>query len=123
MEYNVSTAQWVVLRTLYDHQNITLKQAVEAVGVDKSSLSRMVERLVKRGLVNRSEGKNRSSISLSLTEEGMELVPHLARVAVENEDVFFRSLNLNERKDLIDTFKKLLADNDWKKSKRFNSWS
>src|SRR5271170_1357852 len=78
---DVSVAQWVVLRVLYDKQNMNLNEAAEAVGVDKSSLSRMVERLVQKGLLNRKEGDNRRSVSLSLTTAGKRLVPKMAKLA------------------------------------------
>jgi hypothetical protein len=34
-EHDISVAQWVVLRTLYDKQNISLNEAAKLVGVDK----------------------------------------------------------------------------------------
>src|SRR5277367_3545301 len=63
----VTVAQWVVLRALYDASGVTLNQAAKQVGVDKSSLSRMVERLVHKGLVNRLAGGDRRSVGLHLT--------------------------------------------------------
>src|SRR5690606_30101449 len=42
---DVSVAQWVVMRVLFDHKDMNLNEAAKLVGVDKSSLSRMIERL------------------------------------------------------------------------------
>jgi hypothetical protein len=67
---DISVAQWVVLRTLYDNDGITLNEAAGQVGVDKSSLSRMVERLVQKGLAIRGEGDDRRSVGLTLTAAG-----------------------------------------------------
>jgi DNA-binding MarR family transcriptional regulator len=95
-----------------------LNHAAEIIGVDKSSLSRMVERLAKRGLLARSKGLDRRSISIELTAAGMELVPKLAALADENEKVFFKTLGTEEREKLLKVIKKLLDDNGFEKSKR-----
>src|SRR5258708_1794783 len=110
---DVSVAQWVVLRTLYSSSGVTLNQAAQEVGVDKSSLSRMVERLVHKGLVNRLEGDDRRSVGLSLTASGRKIVPQLAALADENDDAFFETLSLKQREELLKTIKHLLTANGW----------
>lgn len=109
----VSVAQWVVLRTLYDTKALNLNEAAEAVGVDKSSLSRMVERLVGKGLVMRQEGVNRRTLKLTLTPAGRKLVPHLATLADANDEAFFQSLSPSERQAFSNTIQTLLKANGW----------
>ena len=115
---DVTVAQWVVLRTLYDHDSITLKQLAELVGLDKSSVSRMVERLVLREQVKRSEGNDRRSLGLSLTPAARKLVPKLAKLADQNDESFFNSLPARQRHEFLATIKQLLDTNGWKKSER-----
>jgi DNA-binding MarR family transcriptional regulator len=115
---DVTVAQWVVLRTLYDHDDITLNQLAELVGLDKSSVSRMIERLVLRKLVNRSEGSDRRSLGLGLTPAARKLVPKLARLADQNDESFFNSLPARQRHEFLATIKQLLDANGWKKSER-----
>jgi DNA-binding MarR family transcriptional regulator len=115
---DISVAQWVVLRTLYDKREITLNEAAEEVGVDKSSLSRMVERLVQKGLLIRSEGSDRRSVGLTLTPAASKLVPQLARLADENDGQFFRSLSGKQRKEFLSTIQQLLDANGWDATKR-----
>ncbi|MBY0357302.1 MAG: MarR family transcriptional regulator [Candidatus Obscuribacterales bacterium] len=110
---DVSVAQWVVMRVLYNQQDISLNEAAEAVGVDNSSLSRMIERLVQKDLVNRKEGKNRRSISLTLTAAGKKLVPKLAKLADENDKAFFGSLTVTQKNDLLKIVQQLLKANGW----------
>jgi DNA-binding MarR family transcriptional regulator len=114
----ISVAQWVVLRTLYDSSGVTLNEAAAQVGVDKSSLSRMVERLVQRGLVNRAEGKDRRSVGLTLTPAGKKLVPQLAQLADENDAAFFDTLVPKQRAKFLATIKQLLTANGWDASQR-----
>jgi DNA-binding MarR family transcriptional regulator len=115
---DISVAQWVVLRMLYDNKNATLNQAAQLVGVDKSSLSRMIERLVRRNLVIRSEGDDRRSLGLALTPTARKLVPQLAKLADQNDESFFKTLSEKQRKDFLGTIKQLLDANDWKLSER-----
>lgn len=114
--YDISVAQWVILRILFENSGITLNLAAQLVGVDKSSLSRLVERLVQRGLINRTEGNDRRSIELSLTVTGKELVPKLAILADENDDFFFKTLTNRQKKDLLLIIQTLLTANGWKSS-------
>jgi DNA-binding MarR family transcriptional regulator len=113
---DVTVAQWVVLRTLYDHDAITLNQLAELLGLDKSSVSRMVERLVRRELVNRSEGSDRRSLGLSLTPAARTLVPKLARLADQNDQAFFKVLPAKQKHEFLATIKQLLEANGWEKS-------
>jgi DNA-binding MarR family transcriptional regulator len=114
---DVSVAQWVVLRTLHDNSGATLNEAAAQVGVDKSSLSRMVERLVQKGLLNRAEGGDRRSVRLSLTPAGKKLVPQLAKLADENDTAFFHTLAAKQRAEFLATIKQLLTANGWDASR------
>jgi DNA-binding MarR family transcriptional regulator len=115
---DISVPQWVVLRTLYDHDNATLNEAAELVGVEKSTLSRMIERLVQRGLVNRAEGADRRSVGLSLTPAARKLVPQLAKLADLNDEEFFKTLSPKQRDEFLGTIKQLLEANGWSIAKR-----
>ena len=115
---DISVAQWVVLRTLYDSSGVTLNEAAAQVGVDKSSLSRMVERLVQKRLVNRTQGDDRRSVGLALTPAGKKLVPHLAQLADENDVAFFDMLSPKKRAEFLATIKQLLTANGWDASQR-----
>ncbi len=110
---DISVAQWVVLRTLYAKRDVTLNDAALEVGVDKSSLSRMVERLVQKGLLIRGPGGDRRSVGLTLTPSAVKLVPQLAKLADENDERFFRSLSARQKKDFLSTIKQLLDANGW----------
>jgi DNA-binding MarR family transcriptional regulator len=115
---DISVAQWVVLRTLYDNDGITLNEAAGQVGVDKSSLSRMVERLVQKGLAIRGEGDDRRSVGLTLTAAGRKLVPQLAKLADENDHAFFHTLSSKKREEFSKTIQELLMANRWNISTR-----
>lgn len=109
----ITVAQWVVLRVLYDRDELTLNEAARAVGVDKSTLSRMIERLVQKQWVNRSEGPDRRSLGLSLSAQGRKVVLLAAKSADENDEAFFKTLSRGERGELLGVIKQLLKSNGW----------
>lgn len=110
--YEVSVANWVVLRVLFDREALTLKEVGRSIGVDQGALSRMVKRLMVRGLVVRKENpQDRREVAISLTKEGRTLVPKLAREADENDRECFQSLSPRDRAALESTIKALLAGN------------
>lgn len=110
--HDISVPQWVALRLVFDHPGISLKELATRVGVDVGALSRLVERLVARGLLTRSpKPDNRREVEIELTRSGRLLVPKLAHEADENDESFFRSLTPAQRGSLLKTIKDLLEAN------------
>jgi DNA-binding MarR family transcriptional regulator len=113
-KHDVSVPQWVVLRCLYDTENTSLNELASTIGVDNGALSRMVERLLQKGLVVReTDPANRRTIRLRLTDAGKALVPVLANEADQNDKAFFASAGDAERQRLLKTVRTLLAKNGW----------
>ncbi len=117
--YDISVEQWVVLRTLFDNEGATLQETAILVGVDNSSLSRMIERLVKRDLVIRTQHpSSRRTIILALSSTAKELVPLLAQEADKNDSEFFKTFTSSDKSLFIKTIKDLLLQNGWDKTVR-----
>jgi DNA-binding MarR family transcriptional regulator len=113
-KHDVSVPQWVVLRCLYDMQNTSLSELASTIGVDNGALSRMVERLVQKGLIVRdTDPANRRTVRLRLTDAGNTLVPVLANEADENDEAFFAVVGDAERQRLLETARTLLTKNGW----------
>lgn len=111
---SVTVAQWVVLRTLYDKEDMTLNEIAQKVGVDKSAMSRMIERLLDHGLVMREGAESdKRFLRISLTKEARELIPELASLADDNDEEFFKALSDKEREGLLNLIKLLLKSNGW----------
>ena len=118
-KYDISVEQWVVLRTLFDREGTSLQEAAQLIGVDNSSLSRMIERLVKKGLLVRvMHSKDRRTIVLSLSSKAKELVPLLAQQADINDVEFFKVIASPQRDLLVDLIKEILAKNGWDETGR-----
>lgn len=117
--YDVSVEQWVVLRTIFGNEPLTLQETASLVGVDNSSLSRMIGRLVKKNLVIRTiDPKNRRSVILTLPAQSKELVPLLSQEADKNDMEFFQGLDESQRAQFLYITKHLLKKNGWNKQTR-----
>ncbi|HJZ22965.1 MAG TPA: DUF1398 family protein [Candidatus Babeliales bacterium] len=105
--YNVSIAQWCILLALYNKDAASIKELSEFIETDKASISRVVERLESKKLVTHKEGKDRRSGYISLTSDGLELVPKLSLEAKKNEEQFFGHLESQEFAQLQNIFVKI----------------
>lgn len=118
-KYSITVEQWVVLRTLFDKEGTSLQEAALTIGVDNSSLSRMIERLVQKELVVRDiHPKDRRTAVLSLTPKAKKLVPLLAQEADQNDSEFFKVIAPEKRDSLLNIIHEVLTKNGWDKQER-----
>jgi MarR family transcriptional regulator, organic hydroperoxide resistance regulator len=72
-QLGITIMQLLVLRSLMEEPNICLGELAERLQVGKSTMSGIVERLVKAGFLIRERSENdRTTLTLRLTEEGKE---------------------------------------------------
>lgn len=71
--YGLTPVQLLTLKNLKEHPRIGLGELSEYILLGTSTTSGIVDRLVKAGLVSRERSEtDRRSVTLSLTEKGME---------------------------------------------------
>ena len=105
----VTVAEWVILREMYSNNDKTSPSAVaELTGLTRGAVSKLIDRLHHKGLVNRTESTgDRRYQEIKLTPNAIKLVPKLAKLADENDETFFSILSKSQQKDLMNTLKKL----------------
>ena len=76
--HDVTPEQWVVLYRLYESQGLTQVDLGERTVKDKTSITRILDRLESKALAERRRDANdRRSQRIFLTAEGRTLVEHL----------------------------------------------
>jgi len=108
----VSVAEWVVMRELYDcAQSPSL--LAEKMGMTRGAVTKLADRLVARNLVSRMASANdgRAQI-LSLIGQGRKLVPQLAALADRNDTEFFAGLSVREQAALKGLLLKIVRSRD-----------
>jgi len=107
---DVTVAEWAFMRALYDLEPTPPSVLAERMGMTKGAISKLGERLVAKGLVEREESQqDKRAHSLSLTAEGRAKIPVLASLADENDAEFFGALTKKEH-DTLDRILKILAE-------------
>jgi DNA-binding MarR family transcriptional regulator len=93
-ELGLSHAQTGMLYLLFYHNDTSVKQAADFLGITKSAVTQLMDPLVAKGLVVRkNDPKDRRIVRLNLTPEGTKTLKKLAkykfaglRSALENLD-------------------------------------
>ncbi|QTN28209.1 MarR family transcriptional regulator [Rhodoferax sp. AJA081-3] len=86
----VSVSEWVALRQLYNAGEATAAELMDALGMTKGAVSKIITRLQDKGLVSRAAvDADRRAQQIVLSAAGRKLVPRLARLADDNDEAFF----------------------------------
>ena len=105
---DVSVAEWVVLRELYDGDQAPSVLA-ERIGITRGAITKIADRLIAKSLVTRTASEEDGRFqALALTRQGRVLVPKLAAIADRNDADFFGHLSPRERAMIEDAMKDIV---------------
>jgi DNA-binding MarR family transcriptional regulator len=111
----VTVAEWVFLRALFDQDGVSPSQLAERMGMTKSAISKLADRLIEKELVKKGASTvDRRGQTLALQASAKRLVPRLANLADENDEEFFGGLSRSERSQLMKMLRKIAVDRDLK---------
>lgn len=112
--HGVTVAEWVTLRSIYGLGACSLSELSERMGSDPSTVSRLVERVLRKGLAERSPSDgDRRRVRIELSKKGGSLVPRLAREADANDDLHFGHLSEKQKRDLSALMQALVRKHGW----------
>lgn len=84
--YDVSVTQCNALEAVAQHEPLTLNELAAALYLDKSTTSRVVDALAKKGYAVRAENpESRRSILVESTSEGRELLARIQQDLLDEE--------------------------------------
>lgn len=110
-EIGESPGRFATLTLIARNPGISQTELSHAAGRDKSSLTPVVEDLVRRGLVERRRMDNdRRTYRLSVTAEGKKTLTLLTRCARRHERNLDRIIGLRDRKRFLALLKKIAAE-------------
>lgn len=106
---DVTWPQWMVMNVLTHELANTPANIAAQIGVDRSAVTRLVDRLEKKGLVMREhDGLDRRSVKVHITSPGQMMVRHLDEAAERHQKVFLEGLHNTEYRALKGNIQKLL---------------
>jgi DNA-binding MarR family transcriptional regulator len=98
---DITVAEWVVLRELYECDDMVPSALAQKIGMTRGAISKLVDRLSARGFVTRTTSdEDRRYQALALTAKGRAMVPKLAALADQNDADFFGHLKAAERESV-----------------------
>lgn len=90
---NVTVAEWVVLRELFETDGLAPSRLAERLGMTRGAISKLADRLAAKALaVRTASATDGRGQTLALTDAGRALVPTLAELAGRNEAEFFADI-------------------------------
>lgn len=96
--YDVSWPQWMVLNVLHTDSTITPAVIASQLGIDRSGVTRLLDRLEKKQYLTREHDKlDRRSVNLLLTAKGKSLIDEMNDIAKQHQDDFLKDLHSSER--------------------------
>lgn len=111
----VTVAEWVLLRQMFDTGAANPSQVADSVGLTRGAVSKLVERLCRKKLAERSSSDDdRRYQTIKLTAAGKRLVPVLAELADENDREFFGHLTPEEKRGLVSLLQNVVRRHGWK---------
>jgi DNA-binding MarR family transcriptional regulator len=119
-ETGIIASEWAALRELYRPQCWSPVELGFAIGMSKGGASKLVSRLVVKGLVvKRKQESDLRFRSVGLTRHGRELVVFLASIEKDTDREYFGPLGNGRRFRLGEYMKRLLISG---RGRRMHQW-
>jgi DNA-binding MarR family transcriptional regulator len=107
--HGVTVAEWVLMRQLLDEEALAPSRLAGRMGMTRSAISKLAERLIAKSLLARSSNPaDGRAHTLALTRSGRTMVPKLAALADANDAEFFDYLAPKDRAALLRTLRAIV---------------
>lgn len=109
---DITVEQWSVLAAI-NSSKITQSEIATRIGKDKTNVTRMIDLLEKKELIQRVSNPNdRRSYYLGITDNGIKVVNRIIPIANEVNRVGMLGFSIDEENFLIESLKKVWENFD-----------
>lgn len=110
LHMDISFPEIFVLRELSSKEEPTMSELGRSISMDLSTLTRTVDKLVKKEFVARKrDPEDRRMVRVALTAKGKKIIRRFEEVRKKHIESILRQMTLQERRDLLHIFKTLHA--------------
>jgi DNA-binding MarR family transcriptional regulator len=107
-ELEMSVPQIFLLEEIYESGIISMSELAKRTQTSQSVATRIVDRLVEKGLLTRKrDTKDRRVVLVSLSERGSEIAENLKKLNLENMKAVFSAVSRKEREDFLKFLEKI----------------
>jgi DNA-binding MarR family transcriptional regulator len=111
--HDISVTQCYALETLVEHAPLRLNELAERLFLDKSTTSRVVNALIRKGYVDQqSDAHDRRALALSPTRAGRQLCARITNDLVEQQKELLGDLTPDVRSGVIEVLRGLARSAD-----------
>lgn len=108
----LSHIEITIISLIYNNPDIIIREICDEIGVPKSSMTSMIDRLERRNYLTRVISKrDRRSFGLKLTEEGMKIQEQHEKYEEEIFNYVINSLDTEEEKEIFIKLTDKIANN------------
>lgn len=108
-EFGVTAAQWNILLVIERGQADSPRAIAECVGVDAGSVSRALDRLAAKNLIERiHDQQDGRSVRVALTLAGRQIMAPTVETAISQDIDWLAELTASERRAFLGTMSRLL---------------
>lgn len=91
---DITVDQWLLIENLYKHKKTTHNELARNTSKDITTISRIIELLVKKGLVKReTDAQDRRKVYLQLTPEGVDKYKDVKSLVYDMRKIGWKTLS------------------------------
>lgn len=108
---DISIDQWLVLSAIANNPHATQQEIAEFVFKDAASLTRIIDLLVKKGLLDRvSSADDRRRFKLTFTPAGEDLLDQSSAIAIKNREDALKNIPGEDLETAARVFGRILSN-------------
>jgi MarR family transcriptional regulator for hemolysin len=109
--FEITIDQWLILKTLQENKGLSQNQIAELVFKDIASITRIIEILVNKKLIDRKIDTNdRRKFNLEITENGNKIIEKIYPIVIENRKQALTDLSIEEINNLKSQLEKIITN-------------
>lgn len=104
----IVTSHGDIINALFKKPRLTMAEIAEKIGRDKSTVTALVDKLVRLGYVTKErDSEDTRVVYVSLTHKGNELKPIFEEISSEILEVFYLNISEKEKEELVRILNKI----------------
>ncbi|WP_245434001.1 MarR family winged helix-turn-helix transcriptional regulator [Rhodomicrobium lacus] len=112
-DFDLTARQYAVVTTVARHEGLSQTDLVRLTGIDRSTLADVVQRLLKRGIIERERTmRDGRTYAVSLSAEGRELLDSIKPIARRADRLVMGCLGEEDGKLVAQILSRLLRKGD-----------
>lgn len=102
------TSQGNILSALYESDKLTMSQIAKKIGKDKSTVTPLIEKLLKLGYIDKMRNEDDKRITyIILKDKGKQLTPKFDSISAQVYETAYKDFTPEEKETFLRLLKKL----------------